>query len=322
MSTTPLQLLKEINDRYSDCWKIVDKLRNSRGAELDWPEYCFLPLAGSYAIVSGGQRLTDLNKGWDISRLGALAAWRVTQGIYRFDKDLYSELIRMEVGPLPPQVLHRMPEWCVYIELQEEYASYAKGVFAHIEYDVNDGREELRLLFDTTGNIDGLMPVPIHLTGSLADGLAKAMVEADKQAAIASIALMTPDTRLAAKELGGVVSLILYLCSVNADLSGQPTKPTPVRTKRGSRIFPPSKQTYWDVGYRIGPMLKQAAKERSAEGDDPGGRPVRPHVRRAHWHHYWTGPRESQELTLKWLSPILVNVDNVEELPMTVRPVQ
>ncbi len=44
----------------------------------------------------------------------------------------------------------------------------------------------------------------------------------------------------------------------------------------------------------------------------------------AHWHHYWTGPRDSagRRLVLKWLHPNLVKAEKPEDLVPTVRLVR
>ena len=62
---------------------------------------------------------------------------------------------------------------------------------------------------------------------------------------------------------------------------------------------------------------------------DPATGRTRPraHVRRAHWHGFWTGPRdperaEERRFDLRWLPPIPVAVDDVNDLPVTVRPVK
>ncbi len=50
----------------------------------------------------------------------------------------------------------------------------------------------------------------------------------------------------------------------------------------------------------------------------------RPHIRRAHWHSYWVGKcndPDTRTVVLKWLPPIAVNVQNVDDLTTTVRDV-
>ncbi|WP_181065223.1 hypothetical protein [Nocardia nova] len=63
--------------------------------------------------------------------------------------------------------------------------------------------------------------------------------------------------------------------------------------------------TVVDIGFDIGPKLFdawQAASEATPESSQQ----VRPHIRRAHWHTYWTGPRDNPTADVRWLHPILV----------------
>ena len=81
----PGKILGTFSRQYPDAWKQVDEFRARRKELGNWPDWCFLPLAGTYAIVSKGKTLQSPNQAHHIGILGALAAWRVTQGIYRFD---------------------------------------------------------------------------------------------------------------------------------------------------------------------------------------------------------------------------------------------
>ena len=59
--------------------------------------------------------------------IAALASWRPTQGIYRFDADLLEAVWQTPLaspstssstsaGKLPTELLYHLPEWCPYIE--------------------------------------------------------------------------------------------------------------------------------------------------------------------------------------------------------------
>jgi hypothetical protein len=77
-----------------------------------------------------------------------------------------------------------------------------------------------------------------------------------------------------------LVSLVLYLCSENAEIrpggggDRLPAYPEPKKTKKGSRLFPPDRPTDLEVGYRLGASLRRAAAERSA------GEPTATHLAR------------------------------------------
>ena len=318
----PRQHLAVAAKLYPNIWRQVDEFRAMRGREGlgNWPDWCFLPIAGYHAIVSGGgNNRVPFDRISDVARLAALGAWRVTQGIYRFDEDLYEAIVSTELkGDIPADLLTRLPAWCVYIELQA--AAGVHGFFAHLESDMNSGEMELRLLIDAD---NALLPVPLHLgQWDLVTALEKTASESSKQALRHGLPTLGSLADLASN-IAPMVSLLLYLCSEHADYI-RPEPPRPKRTKRGERLFPPDSPTTWDVGLRIGAALRRAhdaAPEESA-GSGAHARP-RAHIRRAHWHTFWTGPRDGNRIArVKWLPPIPVNVDDQGELPATVVPVK
>lgn len=315
---------------YPDAWRLSDQLRADRGRNglSDWPAWCYLPLAAAYAIVSADLRVDRLSvqQVGDVARLGALAAWRVTQGIFRFDPALYTAIVDTPVsGDVPHDVLYRLPEWCVYVETPGLAWNDGQlfGFFAHLEYDVNTGRPELRLLLDAD---TALVPVPLHLgPWSLAESISRAVDVARVQATVVGVGMPGGVPQVLREWVEPLVSLLLYLCSQNAEIGdGQrrPANPEPKRTKSGWRLFPPDRPTTWDVGVRLGSALRAAyhAAETGQGGTHAG---PRAHIRRAHWHGYWIGPREGERrFDLRWMPPIPVNVNDVADLPATVRPMK
>ena len=153
-----------------------------------------------------------------------------------------------------------------------------------------------------------------------------------------------------------LITLVMYACARNTDITRKPG--TEKRTKRTGEI----KDRYfeveeYDVGARIASALKinTDIAETSPLTDgmiDPGYSqpPVQDdeysdenvpimdatddkekrtqrksaHIRRGHWHHYWTGPRsdpDNRVPILHWLPPTAVGI-KLEEAPVpTIRPV-
>ncbi|QQR69097.1 MAG: hypothetical protein IPI58_09815 [Alphaproteobacteria bacterium] len=281
-------------------------------------------MAAAYAIVSGGgpHRL-GVGDIAGVSRLAALAAWRPTQGIYRYDPALYAALADTSIsGDLPCDILYHLPEWCVYIDTpgQQAYGDRLHGFFAHLERDANSGIEELRLLLDTDA---GLHPQPLHLGAwTLDEAITRAIELA--QANVRSIAPPVPDLppSLGAdirQTVEPLISLLLYLCADDAEIGDstrRPAYPRPIRTKLGWRLFAPDQPTIWDVGVRLGAALRRAYALHDTdqyEIDPQTGRTrPRAHIRRAHWHTYLVGPGRTARC-LRWLPPIAVNVDDVPD---------
>lgn len=172
----PLQHLRDAERDYGrDVWKRYTALiEDVRSQGVTWPLHIHAPLAAAYAIASGGgdNRLSP-ERASDVGRLGALAAWRTTKGVYRWDPDLLDAVWSTPLDrALPVDVLTRLPEWCVYLELggREIEGMALHGAYVHLEADANTGRLELRMLLDPVDH--RLVGVPIHLLagGTLGDG--------------------------------------------------------------------------------------------------------------------------------------------------------
>jgi hypothetical protein len=321
--------------RYPEAWKQVDRFRQDRGRNLpDWPAWCFLPLAGGYAIATGGQDDVAVTNS-DVSAITGLAAWRVTKGIYRFDPTVFEELWGTPVtGDIPTEVLERLPEWCCYIPFLSPRSVMSDlpdchGFFVYLEHDQTDGHRELRFLLDYEPlHLTGLA---VHLSGTLSEGISAMIDESLRQAklhkqelpenAIRYLRETMPDS------LSGMVSLTLYLCSTTAEIIPRKgIRPNLRHAKRGSAIFAAQEPVVWDVAYRIGRTLRAAEVKPTR---DQGGTHASPraHIRRAHWHSFWTGEKAkvgvaretNRQLVLRWLPPTPVNADDDEPIPTVHR---
>lgn len=102
--------------------------------------------------------------------------------------------------------------------------------------------------------------------------------------------------------------------SINADVQVRPA-PAQKRKPSGARsLVKPSKPPkQFDVGVRLGNAMRRYKYEHPAD-DHPksntGSHSThRPHSRRGHWHHFWTGKRsepENRKLVLQWVEPTFV----------------
>lgn len=319
----PRQHLAALAKSHPDAWRDADDFRAA--PPMPWPDWCFLPIAGWQAIVGQGRPLTSLPQIIRAAELAALGAWRVTQGIYRFDPTLYAALLDTPLdGELPHALLQRLPAWGVYIETPGLTLDGAvcHGCYAHLEHDLHSQRAELRLLFDAAS----LLPLPLHLgPWSLADSLAR--MEDIAMAGIVTSASMREAARV-------VLSLLLYLCSDGADLAAghARARPQPKATKRGPRLFAPDQPATWDVGVRIGAALRRAYHDAEhGQGDGSHAGP-RPHIRRAHWHGFRSGPKKrddgsdiptaARRYDLRWLPPIPVGMELGEDMPAVIHRVE
>jgi hypothetical protein len=314
-------------------FEVMDEMRAERGRGLpDWPSWCLVPMAGAIGVAThaGALDVSVPESLGIVDALSTLYAWRQGRTIWRFDPELVEALFRTSGGErIPPGILRRLPEWGIYVDWPEIGPSVEwAGVFVHLEHDANTGRGELRLTFDLPGG--KLLAVPVHLGyPTLADALASAdEVARSELVALAKrrpltdferdiLEMRQPRASLVssgalvslAPMLEPVLGLVLYICSEGADIA-DPDDPAwrPMR-----RTHTPAKRTRQvAVGYRVATALRHAR----VGGAGRGGTHASPaaHLRRAHWHHYWVGPRGGERrLELRWIPPVAVGA-----LPDTV----
>jgi hypothetical protein len=292
--------------------------------------------------------------------VAALAAWRMTQGIYRFDATLFCELFKTSIeGEIPVDLFRRLPEWCIYIEIPGAVAAFDDslrsiyGLFVYRDSDGEEGEGNLHFIQDLDGGfLKGLMPLPLS-GGTIVESVQRRL-EANRATRVEQILAeaapgsvtksevedwfgeVTRDVvAKTVKDLAPYISLVLYTCSVNSDLRDKsqrrhrPANPEPTKTPAGPKTYPAGAVTVWEVGCRVGPALRRALEVHHEQGaerqdrDESHHASPRPHIRAAHWHAFWTGPKDSRNrlLVVKWLPPIPVNVEDPEDLVPTVRSV-
>lgn len=331
MELRPVRIMIDTLKPYPSISQMVELFRAGRGKDLpDWPDWCFMPLGAWYSIVSAAYNVPELPLSLvsEVAKLGALGTWRYNQGIYRLDKDLMAALTNSPIsGIIPCEVLYRLPEWCIYVETPDLQwlDKILHGFWAHLEWDPQNGRSELRFLLDCENNCYAM---PLHLGNwDIAEAVDRAASEAEKHTVTKGINLSFESgvTQALAAQITPLMAVLLYICSEKPEIDDErqpgawPSHPRPKKVKKGLRLFPPDKPRIWSVGTSIGEQLRRAsaAGEASTATAEPGsapGRPVRTHLRRGHWHGYWTGPlKEERRFVYHWLSPLIVKGNPDEE---------
>jgi len=311
----PVELMNGITKDYKDLNKNINIFISDKGAGLpDWPEWCFLPVAAWYSIVSNRFAVDFLSpqQSAEVAKIAAVGTWRYSQGYYDFDPWLYAELAKTEMtDELPVDVLYRLPEWCVYIKtpFAAWFNNVLFGFFASLEYDVKTQKPELRLLLDT--DVDGLISLPLHIEkGNVKDAI-QGMIDysAGNFKALKLINNKTWEAHRdeIAQYLSPILSAILYLCSNEPELDsgrekGKSGYAKPKSTKGGKKFFPAEKPVVFKVGTVIGEKLREY--EEKIDNSEFAGK-KRPHLRRAHYHGFWTEKGRSK-FVYKWIAPVFV----------------
>lgn len=245
--------------------------------------------------------------------------WRQTKLIYEFDKTLVEELNAQTDLAVASEMLKRLPFECAYI-MTPNLFSYndepVDGFMCLKRHDV------LQILFVAWNKKDGTTNeglLDIHLD-------AKTLEESDKLSQEASVRRGLISEHAPSTHTGnGIIQLLLYLCAANADIKER--RPSTTTAKKTSKTTDKRPVRHWDVGVRVGATIKRnrSYTVRTTQSADhkQHARP-RPHLRRGHWAHFWTGKRDSadRERVLKWIEPVYINANTPDDLPTTIHKVK
>lgn len=309
-----------------DVWERLDAVRDVHRGE--WPDYCLL------SIESVGEALSDVLS--HLAETDVLAAhqvhveasciypWRWGRQIVRVDPDLADALAAtpLEVD-LPAEVLTRLPAWGLYVS---QPRGRVRGAWMWLAWEEITRRANLCMLIDEKPNSTRPVLLPLGVGGlraAIDDQLAEIRAQAKRDAVpdeLAEHVFIKADEAFFA-DLAPLVATALYLCSTDPDIvtasSTKAPRPKPAGPVQQPRV--------WEMGWRLGAQLRQARSPRpDSVSDAPGQhRALTPHMRVAHWHHYWTGPLDGERvLVLRWLHPIMVAVPPGSKPPTTIRSVK
>lgn len=229
--------------------------------------------------------------------------WAASKQIYCYDPEMELALADTEEIRFDPAVFDRMPYKTIYIEFSPEgiLSSHYHGAFIHVakagsNYDVLMIRVKHNMAYHTgnmlcTDDIQGSKIIVNRDTDCLSKGEI-----ADDWGEFSMF----------------VLNALLYLCAVNNEVSENPYtaktyKPSASIKNKFSEI------RKWNVGVRYGAAVR--ARKTAVPADNKKTVPhpmpsVRPHMRRAHWHHYRVG-KGKIDMILKWIEPIFVGSGSI-----------
>lgn len=349
----PLELMRKVEGEYPEAWDQMAYFHSLRGSDPDmqWPEWCYAPMAAASAIVTDAM-IPDFSEKafFDISSIFALAPWRLTRQVYAMDADLERELIDSEPATkIPAEILHRLPYQSFYVQTADisVFGHKIDGFFVTLEYDVKNGEHELRLL-PVSADLSFILPLSLHINCETIGEAFDRYEDVTNQRSLEFLGveyknlINTPIkkmgvdvTRQSAKTaIQELLPIVVYICSTDNDIrERKPAKPKPsvdaaAKPQPTQKTEPTAKKiNFWDVGVRIGPALKKYHEHQVTRGSTHEGShtPKRPHIRRAHYHSFWTGHRNDEanrELVVKWIPPIFVNADDGSNAPVTIHKVK
>ncbi len=271
--------------------------------------------------------------------------WNRYKQIYKINSEIESNFEFNKDFKLLFNIFDKLPFDAFFIEytdnkkdslIKHNYSII--GTFVCYIHDIdtafNDGyryksKERLLDFCDLFINKDTGIPIVsyYHIKDDETDGkyitdIIKTYLMPHKDDSIADSVLLSKNKYVELKKyiLSYILQSILYLCSddITTTLNEQATIVKSNMSKIKNKNI-----TISEIGYNIPEediLIKEDVDRRNRKiykEHEFTGRINKPHWRKAHWHYYWCGKGKT-ELRLKFLLPILVNGDKVNEKITTI----
>lgn len=242
-------------------------------------------------------------------------SWRPTQDIITFDKNVYDSLFSMDLDRnMDTEIFKHFPTWSLWICTERIIFNNVifSGFFATPQYNTLTKKRNINLHF--VNDFDNNFSLTIELNGlSLDVTIEKIIKENSSFSKIDDKKFpVIENNNILYDNLKGIINLLIYICSYGIDDDDNfhyetITYPTHKKTKKGWRLFPPTKPNLRLLGKNFGDTIRKYY-EYYATNQNYSGKSPAPHIRRAHWHHFWAGKKLGKErkLIVKWLPPIPV----------------
>lgn len=242
--------------------------------------------------------------------------WEGYKIVYKPDNDFFHELKNTQNLLLTKEIFTSLPFNVMYIDLSnvtDIEPFIGAFVYVHNDNDMITAAIHMAINEHTTFSYYSHMnfreekELPFK-KNSLPEGELE-FIDIDKHLKLQTTKIQKKDTR---HDIINTIMQILTFISVKApDISENPNtkksyKPSNVIKNKFSEV-----QMY-DIGIRYGNAIRTAKKEiadvmhkQKSEKTETIRKPIRPHIRCAHWQRYHTGHGRSETIT-KWIPPVYV----------------
>lgn len=265
--------------------------------KIYWDDNCYLPIAAAMeSLKYHGTPLTEASA--VASELIACWLWGKDKTIYNFDNDLAAMLAEQAPSSMedtiPSEILLHLPHHCQFI--QTNVIDGFSGFFIFIEYDLD--RHECELRFNLVRREDNKsIPMMLHILPNKTTGECIAAAYGEQ-----NVNTISENTAIC-------LQLLLYILSADADVRRSPiTSAARAKSKKESK----RQSNIMNVGVSIGRSIRMSYGETSnndapRKGHTGSYSSKRPHARRGHWHHYWSGASDNRNLILRWTAPTFIH---------------
>lgn len=345
----PLEAINYYKSRMSDIYSKIEEYESKLNPFLSQGARLNNIFSGIYAIVANDfiehekELITRINNTemvkeiiYDQAKeLYILYLWRKSKAIFTFSNEMKNILFEQadEECAVPTNIANLLPYDAFYVKIADEEID---GFYVTKICDESNTQKSAimiaatrRVTGETSNDVDYemyLLKNDENITIRQYIDKLEAQEKKYMQEKLGSLAGAITENRKMkySTAVKYYIQLLLYIISSNADIKENHEQKRIY--KRGPVILDKYEEIKkWDVGEEITRVIK-LQKQHDRKYKDKYEKSVimsstkRPHVRASHWHHYWTGPKDSnnRKLIIKWLAPMYINLNesSVDKLPI------
>jgi len=296
-------------------WNLPDELQD----EYPWG---FIEKTSSWIEqyaknTDGVEKVTEIDIGNHVQSMYIAFHWCQFKKIYTMNGTFTRYLAETEDAPISVNVIRRLPfrSFALMFDEEEKIIDLFPQVFKCVDCIFAtigiEAETDVYISMAVVGKSEKGNRIVASGVTSLKDGdcYETALRDGDKILYTGSL----EETRMEWRPMYRLVlNACQYFCASNAEV-----RDVKISKSKKPKVMVNGKEkpvsvNVSEVGFRLGRRFESMyaeKKEQEQRGDSTEWKPRRPHVRRAHWHHYWTGPGRTV-LELRWLEPVFVMGDS------------
>ena len=309
----PLNMVDFFENNYPGCWNMIGfNLADIKSNSVNYGHY-----------RNGLKILFEKYNIWDdLKRLATsltllmIAVWRKNKQIFCFDKEILKDFCNQEINfDMSPELFEQLPYPCIYIDV--DGISGVEGFWV-MKCSDDLGNKSLCINFVVSDAFMSLILLTVNGASTIND-IIKNFFDSQREIK------MKKKKNIMRERLKLALQCLLYICAANAEIEEDPIQKKRYRAPSSEQFIKDkvrevkkwtcgkkeSKIIYSDFGSY--PRIVTDMKENHIRNVKSS--PKRCHVRRSHWHHYWTGSSKdgTRKMELRWISAMTIHKEEYEE---------
>ena len=309
----PLNMVDFFENNYPGCWNMIGfNLADIKSNSVNYGHY----RNGSKILFEKYNIWDDLKRLATSLTLLMIAVWRKNKQIFCFDKEILKDFCNQEINfDMSPELFEQLPYPCLYIDV--DGISGVEGFWV-MKCSDDLGNKSLCINFVVSDAFMSLILLTVNGASTIND-IIKNFFDSQREIK------MKKKKNIMRERLKLALQCLLYICAANAEIEEDPIQKKRYRAPSSEQFIKDkvrevkkwncgkkeSKIIYSDFGSY--PRIVTDMKENHIRNVKSS--PKRCHVRRSHWHHYWTGSSKdgTRKMELRWISAMTIHKEEYEE---------